>query len=204
MQQDDLKMLSNVSKMPGRSISRSAWLCKTGSKLAKIPGTVCHGCYARKGMYHMPNVKNKMIEREEFFHAIDFVPRMIRVLGRIRKPEFRWFDSGDVEDVRMALNILDICEATPDKIHWIPSKEPKIWADALALRNNKLPDNVTLRMSATKVDGPPPRAWSNTSTVTLSGNITGHACPAPKQEGECGSCRACWDRSVPNVTYHKH
>ena len=62
----DKKLLSNVSKMPGYSISRSAWLCGVGSRLAEIEGSTCAKCYARKGMYHMPNVK-KMIEREEFF-----------------------------------------------------------------------------------------------------------------------------------------
>ena len=29
-------MLSNTSKMPGYSVSLSAWKCKTGDKLAKI------------------------------------------------------------------------------------------------------------------------------------------------------------------------
>ena len=60
----DKKLLSNVSKMPGYSISRSAWLCDVGSRLAEIEGSTCENCYARKGMYHMPNVKAKMIERE--------------------------------------------------------------------------------------------------------------------------------------------
>ena len=54
-------MLSNVSKMPGKSISLDAFECKTGSKLAKIKGSVCFDCYARKGMYRMPNVRNKMV-----------------------------------------------------------------------------------------------------------------------------------------------
>ena len=75
----------------------------------------------------------------------------------------------------MGLNILDVCEATPNKRHWIPSKEYQIWAKVLKTRN--LPDNVTLRISAPMVDGPPPKAWQNTSTVTAGDNITGHACP---------------------------
>ena len=32
---EDKKLLSNVSKMPGYSISRSAWLCNVGSRLAE-------------------------------------------------------------------------------------------------------------------------------------------------------------------------
>ena len=38
------KILSNTSKMPGKSISLDANICKTGSKLAKVKGSVCHDC----------------------------------------------------------------------------------------------------------------------------------------------------------------
>ena len=43
--------LSAPSKMPCSSYSISAKRCNTGSKLAKIEGTVCHNCYALKGNY---------------------------------------------------------------------------------------------------------------------------------------------------------
>ncbi len=201
---EDKKLLSKVSKMPGRSIGRSAWLCDVGQKLRKIQGTTCQDCYACKGMYNMPNVKAAMERREVFFNALDFVPRMIAVLNTLRKPEFRWFDSGDVGSVPMALNILDVCEATPDKMHWIPSREFEKWGEALEIRNNVLPKNVTLRMSAHKRDGKPPKAWANTSTVAEHAAPIGHECPAPKQGNKCGPCRACWDNTVPNVSYHKH
>ena len=29
-------------------------------------------------------------------------------------------------------------------------------------------------------------------------------CPAAEQDNKCLSCRACWDRNVPNVAYGKH
>ena len=200
---DDKRYLSNVSKMPGSSISRDARLCHVGSKLRNIPGSTCSKCYALKGMYNMPNVREAMARREDFFHAIDFVPRMVRVLNRLRKPEFRWFDSGDVEDERMADNILDVCEATPNKMHWIPTREKKIWR--AVLRRRSLPDNVTLRVSAAMIDGEAPVGFENTSTVSgAAGNVVGHLCPAPTQDGKCGSCRACWSRDVKNVTYGQH
>jgi hypothetical protein len=31
-----------------------------------------------------------------------------------------------------------------------------------------------------------------------------YVCPAPKQNNECGSCRACWDKSVKEVVYKAH
>jgi hypothetical protein len=197
-------MLSNVSKMPGKSISLSAFDCQTGEKLSKIPGSVCHDCYARKGMYRMPNVINKMEERKEFFDSIDFVPRMIGLLNKTRSEYFRWFDSGDVQSVRMALNILDVVEATPGKRHWIPTKERAIWLETIKQYGRKLPDNLVIRYSATMVDQAPPESWAHSSAVVKSIDAIGHECPAPTQQGKCGECRACWDKNVKTVSYHKH
>ena len=41
--------MTRTSKMPGLSYSLPAWECQTGSKLRKIKGTPCYGCYALKG-----------------------------------------------------------------------------------------------------------------------------------------------------------
>lgn len=50
--------LGSVGKMPGRSYSISASKCITGSKLVKIAGSVCSGCYALdRGNYQYPSVK---------------------------------------------------------------------------------------------------------------------------------------------------
>ena len=32
----------------------------------------------------------------------------------------------------------------------------------------------------------------------------GRECPAYKQDGECGSCRACWNRNIKQVSYKEH
>ena len=203
----DFPMLSKPSKMPGYSINRDARLCHTGSKLRKVKGSTCENCYACKGRYNMPNVIDAMARREVFFNALDFVPRMVALLHSkrvVKHPEFRWFDSGDVDSVPMGLNILDVCDATPHLQHWIPSREYGIWAKVLKLR--KLPDNVTLRMSATMIDGIPAGSWENTSTVNskaMAGHI-GHRCPAPQQGNKCADCRACWDRTIENVAYIEH
>jgi hypothetical protein len=55
--------LSKPSKMPGYAYNLPAIHCKTGSKLAAIPGTTCHGCYALKGRYRFPNVMDAMMRR---------------------------------------------------------------------------------------------------------------------------------------------
>ena len=192
-------MLSKTSKMPCKSISRSAWLCITGSKLAEKQGSVCWDCYARKGFYHMPSVKAAMEKREVFFHSDSFVETMIELIGNDQY--FRWFDSGDVENETMANNILDVCTGTPNTQHWIPTKEYGIWRKVL--KNRALPNNVVLRASSPMIDEAPLIGWSNTSTVHTQ-NAFGHECQAYNNGGKCGDCRACWDRTIENVSYKEH
>ena len=57
--------LSKPSKMPGWAYGLPAAECKTGSKLAKIPGSVCSGCYALKGCYVFPVVQAAQYRRLE-------------------------------------------------------------------------------------------------------------------------------------------
>ncbi len=59
--------LSKPSKMPGPAYNLPAIRCKTGSKLRKIKGSVCYGCYALKGRYCFPNVQ-KALERVTNIH----------------------------------------------------------------------------------------------------------------------------------------
>ena len=54
--------LSNVSKMPWYSYNTPASKCQIGSELINIPGSTCHGCYARRNNYSYPVVKNSMLE----------------------------------------------------------------------------------------------------------------------------------------------
>ena len=50
-------------KMPGVAWGAPAKHCRAGSELAKIDGTVCNACYARKGTYGFKNVQAKLEER---------------------------------------------------------------------------------------------------------------------------------------------
>ena len=199
-----MSILSNTHKMPGKSISLDARECKTGAKLAKVPGSVCEGCYALKRRYTMDNVRNAMAKRLAFMTSPSFVDDMTAELSRIRKPHFRWFDSGDVQSVQMACDIVEVCKRTPHLNHWIPTKEPAIWAEAL--KHVTLPDNAILRVSAPLVDSEPPKSWPNTSTVHKDAAAIGHACPVKSGKDQCDTynCRACWDKSVPNVSYKHH
>ena len=195
-------ILSNTSKMPGKSFGIGAHRCITGSKLVKIKGSTCSDCYALKGSYTWDSYQNAEPKRWELINSEKFVEIMTASLSRLKGDVFRWFDSGDVQSVKMAVSILNICEATPKLKHWIPSREAMIWKNALKIK--ALPDNVTLRISATMIDGKPPSSHANTSTVHKDKPAIGYACPASNQGGKCLECRACWSRDIKNVSYKAH
>ena len=63
-----------------------------------------------------------------------------------------------------------------------------------------VPSNLIIRLSGHMVDGKNATWWPWTSSVSTQGKT----CPAKDQGNQCGSCRSCWNREVPNVTYPKH
>lgn len=221
-------LLSKPNKMPGKSFSIPAQLCVTGSKLAKIIGSVCYECYAMKGAYIWPSVQNAMMYRLEVLNSAQAVEKLVAEISKGRYKEFRWFDSGDVQTVAHCLKIIAVCKATPEKKHWIPTKERKLWQEALKME--ALPNNAVIRYSAHMIDKAPPEAWENSSAVVTSyDNPIGKLCEAYRTKkngnmishdeylqakkdkqigkldlGHCGNCRACWSPAVKTVSYPKH
>ena len=187
--------LSTPGKMPCYSINLPAPECKTGAKLARVPGTTCHGCYALKGRYRFKTTKRAMARRLAALQDARWVQAMTALITGHKY--FRWHDSGDLQGPSHLINILNVCKNTPGTSHWLPTREHSL----LSLMDpDIIPPNLIIRISATKVDGPAPRWWPWTSTVSTQYKT----CPAPDQGGKCKSCRACWSRDVQNVVYAKH
>lgn len=190
--------LSKPSKMPGFAYNLPATRCKVGSKLAKIPGSVCHGCYALKGRYRFPNVKEALERRyKQAMTNKQWVFGMVYLINTSNKKEFRWHDAGDIQSLEHLQRIFQVCELTPEVKHWLPTRESVILSN---INVDDVPDNLIIRLSASKVDGSAPKSWPWTSTVVTKGKT----CPAAEQNNECRDCRACWDKSVKNVAYGKH
>ena len=187
--------LSKPSKMPGFAIGIPAKECKTGSKLRLIKGSVCHGCYALKGCYVFPVVQAAQYKRLAGIPSPLWVKAVTHLISSKRSKEFRWHDSGDVQDLDHLNKIFEVCRLTPSVKHWMPTREA--WVKP-HLKN--CPDNLAVRFSMPMVDQPASGTWSHTSTVVTSGAT----CPAPKQDGKCGDCRACWNKDIKNVSYGKH
>ena len=187
--------MTRTSKMPGLSYSLPAWACKTGAKLRLVPGTPCHGCYALKGNYiRYPAIKKAQYYRLDSLARDSWTTAMVAQVKR--QKWFRWHDAGDLQSVDHLKKIFEVCRQTPDTKHWLPTQERRY----LPLEGSTVPDNLVIRLSSSKIDGPRSTAWTHTSSVVMKGA----SCPAPAQGGKCRECRACWTKSVKHVSYGKH
>ena len=184
--------LSAPGKMPEGSYNLPATACQTGQLLAKVKGTACSGCYALKGRYRFPNVKDALDRRlKSLTH-----PRWVEAMAVLikGKKHFRWHDSGDIQSVDHLKKIFEVCLKTPATLHWLPTQERKY------LPLGSYPKNLVIRLSNAKNNTTPGQAWTHWSTVVDSGGD----CPASKQDNKCGTCRRCWSREVKHVTYPIH
>ena len=190
--------LSAPGKMPEGSYNLPARACQTGAKLREIPGTPCYGCYAFKGRYNFPNVKDALTRRLESITHLHWVEAMATLIKG--KKHFRWHDSGDLQSVHHLKKIFDVCKLTPETSHWLPTQERKLLQ---FLDPDTIPTNLIIRLSNAKNDTKPGNAWTHWSTVVTQPR-EGHVCPAPKQGNQCGSCRACWSKDVEEIQYKLH
>jgi hypothetical protein len=207
--------LSNPSKMPGYGYGLSALDCNIGTLLRAAIGSTCEKCYAMRGRYVFPNVKAAHQRRLESLNDSRWVEAMSFLInwygcgetrGRVNIPVFRWHDSGDIQSIEHLRKIVLVAMATPTVIHWLPTREYKIVKD-YRKEYGEFPDNLTVRLSAHKVDGPMPSEFGlPTSTVESKPDTykDTHVCPAKYQGNACGDCRACWIKSVLNVAYPLH
>lgn len=213
--------LSKPSKMPGWAYGLPAAECITGSKLAQIPGTTCHGCYALRGNYVFSNVKTAQYRRLEALEDPRWIDAFVVLLrGKYgREGYFRWHDAGDLQSVGHLRRIVRIAELVPDVKFWLPTREYEI-VDEYLERYESFPPNLCVRLSSHYVDHPvelkgrPSLTLLPTSTVHVGWNQPVVApsgiiresieCKAYTRGNECGSCRACWSTEVKNVSYPKH
>jgi len=146
---------------------------------------------------------------------------MITLINSKKSKEFRWHDSGDVQDLEHLKKIYEVCKATPDVKHWMPTREA--WVKPYL---KDAPSNLVIRFSMPMVDQEAAASWPNTSTVTSDHSVDN--CPAfrtdktgtvhtleeytamtkPKKKeldlGHCGSCRRCWNPDIKNIAYGQH
>ena len=199
--------LSRTSKLECGSFSLSAFDCVTGSKLAKVKDSVCNKCYARRNTYLYPSVKTAQARRIKKLNSPSWAEAMVKLI-RIQALEndtnlFRWFDSGDLQEGMLA-KIVEVCKLTPEIKHWLPTHEASMIIKDKEKLGGKLPANLIIRLSASMIDGNPPKSWEYSSTVHKKTEPVGFLCKAKDQGGKCLDCTACWDKDIKNISYMQH
>jgi hypothetical protein len=195
--------------MPEWSYSLPATACITGSRLHKVPGSVCSQCYARKGNYRFNNVRTAQNRRLLSLQDPRWVEAMSLLINKRCKEVFRWHDAGDLQSPEHLQIILEVARRTPGIRHWLPTKE-KVWVSALKPRD--IPDNLVIRLSSPMIDksAKPTVNYVVASVYTDTGNPRKgqRVCPATEahrfEDQKCGDCRDCWDRNIKEVLYRKH
>lgn len=162
----------------------------------------CQGCYATTGNYRFANVKKPRLENREDWVRDNWVSDMVQALDSSRY--FRWFDSGDMYDIRLAEKILQVMALTPHCKHWLPTRMHKFAKFREVIASMQTLDNVVVRFSSDSVTGEVIEGL-NTSTI-FSDTVPANAfeCKAYQHEGKCNGCRACYDKSVSVIAYKAH
>jgi hypothetical protein len=164
----------------------------------------CKGCYAVGGNYRFPNVKAPRIENKQDWKRPSWVSDMVRELDNDRY--FRWFDSGDVYSVRLAVKIYEVMKLTNHVKHWIPTRMHKFAKFKTILARMQSLPNVMVRPSSDSVMGEF-EVGLHGSTITPDPDVViegAHVCKAYKNEAKCGPCRACWDKAIKVIAYPAH
>lgn len=100
------------------------------------------------------------------------------------------------------LKIILIAMRMPEVKFWLPTHEKKL----VSTSSLPIPDNLTIRVTNPLID---PKVYEKRfptqSEVRTTMDGTGFLCPASWGPiKHCGSCRACWDKTVPLITYRRH
>ena len=213
---------STTEKMPWISWDLPARQCKTGSKLVRVKGSICHGCYALKGRYLFGNKKKADDVRIGQLEDLSswknsFILALSKKYKDMRdksKAYFRWFTSGDLQSLDMLVAMNEIALALPEIKFWLPTKEHGMIRDFKAI-HGKFADNFTVRPSMFMVNQLPSKGLGLPTSTVISTPVNAddkheNICPASLRSfnGEakvnCDDCRKCWDKNVQNVAYIYH
>jgi len=168
---------------------------------------VCSGCYALEGNYYGPDTKRVRAYNMQAWQLPDFVADAVLAIdGRFKY--VRWFDSGDICSPELGYKILAIAQRTPNARHWIASKALALDAPQWQELRSRLEaqPNIALRVCYGHLDGKPkPQHTAIVLPHGVTPAVKAHVCPAERQGGECGACKACWNAAgVRVVAYRPH
>lgn len=200
--------LSNTSKLGVKSWSLQAInTCPASIGSNGDLVDACKGCYATSGNYRFANVRAPREFNRQAWEQDAFVSDFIKALHKERF--FRWFDSGDMYDLRLANKMLEIMKGTPHVKHWLPTRMYKFKKFHSIIEKMAALPNVTVRLSSDSIVGELVKSSVSDLNSTIIpeyeiDSYNGFICQAFYQDGKCLNCTACYDKTVKTVAYVGH
>lgn len=164
----------------------------------------CAGCYAKGGNYRFENVSAPRIENREDWERDEWEDEMVARLAW--EDYFRWFDSGDMYAIGLAKKMYWVMQRTPKVKHWLPTRMHKFAKFHSIIKKMMALPNVCVRPSSDSVLGEFDPAVHG-SVIYPAGTTPPegtYPCPAYTRGGKCGGCRACYDPTIPVISYPTH
>lgn len=205
---DSTVKLSNTSKLGVKSWSLQA--------LNTCPASIgddgelvdaCKGCYATAGHYRYANVRAPREFNRQAWEQDSFVSDFVKALNKERF--FRWYDSGDMYNIKLAEKMLEIMQLTPHVIHWLPTRMYKFKKFHSIIEQMAALPNVAVRLSSDSITGEIVNSQVSdlNSTIIPEEEIdsyNGFICKAFYQDGKCLDCTACYSKDIKTVAYVGH
>jgi hypothetical protein len=159
-----------------------------------------------KGRYVFGNVKAALYRRFNTLQKEFWVDAFAMAVNQRGYKFFRFHDAGDLQGVWHLKNIVAVALACPSCKFWLPTREATT-VNEFFEQGGVCPENLTIRISGTMIDGKPPlglaQKW-NLVVSSVSSDMNEVNCHSFSNDGKCGDCRACWNKEVFNVAYLKH
>lgn len=174
---------TGISKLGGAAISvgfTPIVTCRPGAPC-------CHDCYACKGRYRTPIVKQNLKENTQEWHddPVGFTNdlRNATILAKY----FRWFHAGDIIDKPFLGMMFDLAEEVGSTRFLAFSKKFELVNNYLAQRRK--PQNLVLALSAWGDDFIPENPYNLPMAYV---RLPNKKCTIPAYAKECnGSCKYC-------------
>jgi len=208
------------SKMPGTTFALDAFQCDVGGRLADVEGSVCSNCNMRHLQKRITNAQASYQRNQERTEATllndgpeTWASAAAFQLEALGQSENRLLASGDLPKGELGPLLLEafalLALKTPTIKHWCATREVgTVIAWCKRRKGAPIPDNLVIRVSSPMVnDGPIKGLPEGIHTSTVHKGDTephGFGCGSMLNDFKCGDCHACWDNSIPNVSYQWH
>lgn len=169
------------------------------------------GCYAKKGNWIFPNVKQSLADNLEYFKKDPqyYFKEIINFLNNndVSYKFFRWHSSGDIVNNDYFKGMLKVAEACPQTKFLCFTKKFHI-INLYLEAGGKIPENLKIVFSAWdntfKVDNPYnlPVTYVRFKKDERNAAIPEYAIPCV---GKCAECKACWSlKNGQSVVFNQH